>query len=283
MRLTPVLKAIVSLFTFAVVGIPAADCSEGVPIPEKDLARFLGPVPRDQLTWTVMPGPDFDVYYGKANPPLAGSVGFYLGFAPQNLEFGQTKLKSRLGHFPVEWHRSVGADGSIEQEAIIVVDRVGPVCAHVWASAPNQNHLNSLLPVLGKLPIFASGLLPGRFEETHYEMLKEERIRRISWAPWSVLLLGGAWVVDRFCRRRQLSGAARCLAFAGVIAFMIAVTIGGVLGSSNLGIHWFRIANMRPVFCTAGVLCVVALLLGVLLFLVRACRTRSRGQTLTVG
>ena len=119
--------------TFALIGVSHASGEGGKRIPEDELPRFLGHVPPDQLTWHVVNGPDFIVYYGKANPPLAGSVGFYLGGFPQDLERSQTTFRSRLGRFSVKWHRRVAADGSIHQETVMVLDRVMGMRAHVWA------------------------------------------------------------------------------------------------------------------------------------------------------
>src|SRR5438270_1178294 len=116
MRFTPVFKIILGVLTFAIVGISNSRCEEGQPIPENELPRFLGPVPPDQISWRAVRGPDFDVYYGKANPPLSGTVGFYFGGFPQDLKSSPTIVKSRLGRFSIKWNRSIAADGSIEQE-----------------------------------------------------------------------------------------------------------------------------------------------------------------------
>jgi hypothetical protein len=257
MRFTPVLLTL----TLAVLGVPSASSQDGEPIPEKELPRFLGPVSSDQFTWRVVEGPDFEVYYGKANPPLAGSVGFYFGGFPQDLKPAKTMFKSRLGRFPVKWYRSIGADGSIEQEAIILIDSVMGLKAHVWAKAPKENQLDNLLSVVGQLPTFASGAVPHRFQEFHDMFSEEQRIRRLIWVCWSALMIAGAWLVDRFCRRRQVSAAFRLLIFAGVIAFAIAATIGGVAMSPAFVMDWFRKAYLLLLLAAAGSVCAVAVLL----------------------
>jgi hypothetical protein len=282
MRFTPGFATLLGSLALAVTGVSESSGQDGKPIPEKELPRFLGPVSPDQFTWRVVNGPDFQVYYGKANPPLAGSVGFYFGGFPEDLKPGQTTLKSRLGNFQVKWERSVDANGSISQEGIFLVDGLW-LTAHVWASAPNQNQLDDLLSVVGRLPTFASGAIPERFEEIHNILVEEQRTRRVSWICWWALFIAVAWVADRICRGRQISAAGRLLAFAGVIPFMMAATIGGVAASSHVGILWFHKASMRLLFYAAGALCALALLLGSGLFLIGLFRTRNRGRNPTAG
>ena len=264
------------------VGVSRGEAQDGEPIPEHELPTFLGNVPSDQITWRVLHSVDFDIYYGKANPPLDGSVGFYFGGFPQELKAGQTMLKSRLGRFPVKWYRTIGADGSIEQEAIILIDRVMGLKTHVWAEAPNETQLGNLLSIVGQLPPFASGAVPDRFKEIHDMLAEEQRIRRLIWVCWSALMIAGAGLVDRFCRRRQTSAAFRLLSFAGAIAFAIAATIGGVAMSSAFVVDWFVKANVFLLLAAAGAVCAVAVLVGSGLFLVRLFRMRNRRRYLTV-
>ncbi|MFN2624144.1 MAG: hypothetical protein ABR611_15005 [Chthoniobacterales bacterium] len=284
MRFTPVLKITLGVLTFAVVGISDSKCEEGNPIPENELPRFLGRVRPDQFTWRVMIGPDFEVYHGTANPPLAGTVGFYFGGAPQKLKASPTIVKSRLGRFPIKWNRSIGTDGSIEQEAIIVIDSAMELKAHVWASAPNESQLNNMLSVVGQLPTFASGAIPERFEEYHDIAVSEQRGRRLIWAGWWALIIAAGWVVDRFCRRRKMSAAARLLGFAGVIALTIGITIAALATSHpDIVIIWFHRANGLLLFWATVALCVVTLALAAALFLVRLFRNRNSRRNFVVG
>ena len=288
MRFTPVFKIILGVLTFALVGISVGKCEEGQPIPENELPKFLGPVPPDQVTWRVLEGPDFTVYYGKANPPLAGSLGFYLGGWPQEMEPGQTTFRSRLGRFPVEWHRSARGDGSIYQEAIV---RIGSYFkADVWADAPNQTEMNKLLAVLGRLPTFADGTLPDRYQESQAEIAQEQRISSLIWIGWSAFVLAGAWVVDRTCRRRKFLPAGRLLMFAGAVAAAIVVTIGGLALSTtflsrpdqyaaNLVIFWFHAAHGLLLLTAAAAVAGLALLFALGLFLVRQIRSASRWKS----
>ena len=273
MRFTPRFGAL--LLALTVMGVSRTGGQDGEPIPEKELPGFLGPVSSDRFTWRRVNGPDFEVYYGKANPPLAGAVGFYFGGFPQDLKPGQTTVESRLGRFPVKWHRTTDADGSLEQEAIIVINSETGLRAHVWVAAPNENQLQQLLSILGQLPTFASGAIPDRFKELHDMIIEEHRIRRISWICWSTLLIILAWFADRFCRRRQRSAAFRLLTFAGVIALTIAATIAGVAVSRPIGMHWFLRTDLRLLLAAAGAICALALLAGLGLFIVRLLRTRT--------
>ncbi|HEV2806673.1 MAG TPA: hypothetical protein VGW57_17240 [Chthoniobacterales bacterium] len=221
------------VFALTAVGISESKCQEGDPIPENELLRFLGPLPAHQVTWRVVEGVDFSVYYGKANPPLAGSVGFYIGGWPQKMEPGQMTFRSRLGRFPVEWHRSVKDGGSIYQEAIIRIDNY--FRADVWADAPNETEMSKLLAVLGRLPMFAHGTVPDRYQEMQAQIAQEQRISSLTWIGWSTAAGAAAWLVDRMCRRRQFSIPGRWLTFAATILAAIAITIGALALSNLVG------------------------------------------------
>lgn len=278
--------------------ISHANGQNGEPIPEQELGKFLGPVPPSHFTWCVLESIDFSVYYGEPHPPLTGSVGFYLGGFPGQFKPSPTTFKSRLGRFPVKWHRSSSADGAIHQEAIIRIDKVMGLKAHIWAEAPNENEMEKLLSVVGQLPTFSSGALPNRYQVWHDVLAEEQRIRRLIWASWSALVLACAWFVDRICRRRKrkLSATVRLLTLAGVIALSIGTTIGGLAlsatfprpqnqGGLELGHHqnegsfvidWFIKANGFLLLTAAGTVAALALLVATGLFLVRLFRNWNR-------
>lgn len=250
---------------------------DGEAIPEDELPAFLGSVPPDQFTWRVVTSIDFVVYHGEANPPLVGSTGFYLGGWPEDLEPGQSTVTSRLGRFPAKWHRSVGPNGSIRQEAIIALGGVLNVKARVWASAPNEEQLQKILSVLGQLPTFSSGAIPAYFLSLQDDLLiaGEQRIRRMIWVCWSSVVLAGAWLVDRIYRRRRVSAALRLVIFAGMIAASIAATIAALYLLPAFVADWFMIAHGVLLLNAAGIVVVLALLLAGVLFLVRLFRTRK--------
>jgi hypothetical protein len=289
MRFTPRFGAL--LIALTVIGVSRTRGQEGEPIPQNELPRFLGPVPADQVTWRVVEGPDFTVYYGKANPPLAGSLGFYVGGWPQKMEPGQSTFRSRLGRFPVEWHRWVSDDGSISQQAIIRIDNWFK--ADVWAEAPNQTEMDKLLAVLGRLPTFANGILPDRYRELQAELVQEDRIGWLIWICWSAAVLAAAWLVDRALWRRKFSPAGRLLAFAATALAAIAVTFGGIAllatlpgnpdqFAVNLGISWYHKAHGFLLFTAAAALAGLALLLALGLMLARQLRAVSRRKSLAV-
>jgi hypothetical protein len=288
MRFTPVFKIVLGVFALTAVAIAESKCQEGDPIPENELPRFLGPLPADQVTWRVVEGVDFTVYYGKANPPLAGSLGFYIGGWPHKMEPGQTTFRSRLGRFPVEWHRSVRDDGSISQEAIIRIDSY--FRADVWADAPNETEMNKLLAVLGRLPMFAHGTVPDRYQEMQAEIAQEQRISSLTWIGWSAAAGAAAWRVDRMCRRRQFSISGRWLTFAATILTAIAITIGALALSNLVGhnepyaenfvIHWFHIVGGRLLLTAAAAVAGLALLFALIWFLARQLRATHRGKSI---
>ncbi|HEV2840141.1 MAG TPA: hypothetical protein VGW39_02350 [Chthoniobacterales bacterium] len=278
MRWTERIASLLSVLAL-VTATPGAWGQDGEPIPQDELPAFLGPVPPDHFTWRVDNSIDFVIYRGKANPPLVGTTGFYLGDWPQDLEPSQSTVKSRLGRFPAKWHRSVGPDGSIHQEAIIALGGVLNLKAHVWAKAPNEDQLQKILSVLGQLPTFSSGAIPAYFQSLHDRLAGEQRIRRMIWICWCALVLAGAWLVDRIYRRRRVSAALRLVIFAGMIAASIAASIAATLAAGALlgGIvtDWFIIGRGLLLLAAAGIVLVIALLLAGGLFLARRFRTRT--------
>ena len=139
-------------------GIALAE-QPGEPMPTQELSEFLGPASLKAITWTKFRGPDFDVYYGHANPPLAGDVGFYVGGWPWfKAEASNKIVEGKLGIFPVRWHRAIASDGSVKQEALIMQDDYWKV--HIWVSAKQQADIDRLLKVVSKLPTFTKKSKP---------------------------------------------------------------------------------------------------------------------------
>jgi hypothetical protein len=154
-----VMRALVAAFVLA-VPLPAYPrdafsevLPEAKPMPAKELAEFLGPVPVKALTWKKYLGPDFDVYYGHANPPLSGDVSFYLGGWPDfRPEPGSTLVAGKLGTYPVQWHRATVKDGSVTQNALIPLDDYWKVDISVHAKS--QKDIDQLLAIVSQLPTF---------------------------------------------------------------------------------------------------------------------------------
>ena len=125
----------------------------GEPMSPQELSEFLGTASLKAITWTKFKGPDFDVYYGHANPPLAGDVGFYLrGWPDFTAEKDWEVIPDKLGIFALEWHRHIASDGSVKQEALIRLDDYWKT--HIWISAPHQADVDRLLQVVAQLPTF---------------------------------------------------------------------------------------------------------------------------------
>lgn len=140
-----------------------ARAQDAKPMPAKELAEFLGPVSPEAISWTKYVGPDFDVYQGQANPPLAGVVNFYLGGHPSfKPELGSTTVAGTLGIFPVQWHRVITEDGSLKQRALIRLDDYWQV--DIWVRAKRQKDLDELLTAISRLPTFTQKPKPLRTE-----------------------------------------------------------------------------------------------------------------------
>ena len=126
---------------------------EAKPMPDKELAEFLGPVPVNALTWKKLWGPDFCVYYGHANPPLSGDLTFYLGgaTAPVEPEPESTRVGGKLGIYRVQWDRTA-KQNSVTQHALILLDEYWKVAIAVHGKS--QNDLDRLLTIVSQLPTF---------------------------------------------------------------------------------------------------------------------------------
>ena len=129
------------------------------PMSEQELTEFLGPVPRAALQWTKHATGNSNEYFGQAQPPLSGHVGFYLGtqsFQPPVP--GSTEVPGHLGIFPVLWHWTRNVDDSISQRGLISLDDTLRV--EIKVSAKNQTDLDQLLETIANLPTFARKPLP---------------------------------------------------------------------------------------------------------------------------
>ena len=123
------------------------------PMPPKELAEFLGPVSPKAIEWTKTVGSDFDAYYGRAMPPLSGTVNLYIGGWPHfKAKTASKTVTGRLGMFPVTWHRKVAPDGTISQEAVLKLYDVWKV--DIWLEAKRQSDIDRMIAIVSKLPTF---------------------------------------------------------------------------------------------------------------------------------
>ena len=146
------------LLIFLLVANLAIAQSPGEPVPKKELSEFLGPVSPKAISWTKVMGPGFGLYYGQPNPPLAGSITFYLGGTP-NVETDPTSeiVDGTIGAFPVQWHRTTASDGSIKQHGAMSLDEVD---IYIWVNGKQQTEVDRLLGVVAKLPMFVKKVAP---------------------------------------------------------------------------------------------------------------------------
>ena len=153
------MRALVAAFVFAALIVAlahnafAAVPPDARPIPQKELGEFLGPVSSKALAWKKYVGVDFNVYYGRAQPPLSGDVSFYLGGWPNFKPLPKSTLvKGKLGIFPVQWHRVTAKDGSVTQNALIPLDDYWKVDISIHAKS--QKAVDQLLGTISQLPTF---------------------------------------------------------------------------------------------------------------------------------
>jgi hypothetical protein len=218
-------RGLVAMIFLAVVAFAFADQDQ--PLSEAELTEFLGPGKTSLMTWSVVPGPDFVVYYGKAKPPLSGGVGIYLGGWPSfEPDPSSTVVSGQLGIFPVKWRRNVLPEGGIRQEAVIPLDE-DYLKAHVWLDAQQQGDLDKLLGELSHLPTFSF-----KHESPFHDEIVKERRSRIAVCLLAFGIFGcSVWLLDRRIRRRQGSTLRRGLVLAGI-------SVGWFLLMVGLG--WFR-------------------------------------------
>ena len=231
---------------------------EAEPIPESELPAFLGGAPHHDIRWTVVNNIDFAVYYGKANPPLNGSLGFYVGAFPQDMTPRQTVVQSRVGRYRAKWQRTINTDGSIHQEAIVVLGGPLNMKSHIWVRAPNAQDLEKLLAVVDQLSMFSSGVLPARFQEVERLAREEQRVRDGVWVGWCTIILLSAWLAKRICPLRPISAALRLLIFAAIITFWISAFVAVAPFLTPVAIDWFHLVNGWLLLAAAAGLVVVA-------------------------
>ena len=149
--LVPVL-ILVATFTVSAQDRWAPVPDQVKPMTNQKLAKFLGSVPPTAFTRKKYVGPDFDVYYGCANPPLSGDVssclGYCSGFTP---EPQSSIVEDKLDRFPTQWHRRMTDDGSVTQNALVDIDHHEVDIAVI---ARSQKEVDQLVAVVGQLPIF---------------------------------------------------------------------------------------------------------------------------------
>jgi len=98
---------------------------------------------------------DFELYNGKANAPLAGNVGFYVGGHPSfKPPSNSIETHGHLGRYDAKWYRSIAADSTIKQAALIRLDDYWRVDIRV--SANRQVDVDRLIEAVGHLPLFAN-------------------------------------------------------------------------------------------------------------------------------
>jgi hypothetical protein len=128
-------------------------------MPPKELVEFLGPVSPKKVEWTKTVGPDFDAYYGRAMPPLSGTVNIHIGGWPHfKPNAASTTVAGRLGMFPVIWHRKVAPDGTISQEAVPQLYGLWKV--DIWLEAKRQSDIDGMIAIVSKLPTFTKKPMP---------------------------------------------------------------------------------------------------------------------------
>ena len=123
------------------------------PMPPKELAEFLGPVSPKVVAWTKTVGSDFDAYYGRAMPPLSGTVNIHIGGWPHfKPSAASTTVAGRLGIFPVTWHGKVASNGTISREAVLKLYDLWKV--DIWLEAKRQSDIDGMIAIVSKLPTF---------------------------------------------------------------------------------------------------------------------------------
>jgi hypothetical protein len=131
----------------------SAQAEGAKPMPPKELAEFLGSVSPKAIEWTKSVGSDFDAYYGRAMPPLAGTVNIHIGGSPHfKHDAKSTAIAGRLGMFPLTWHRKVAPDGTISQEAVLKLYDAWKV--DIWFEAKKQSDIDRMIAIVSKLPTF---------------------------------------------------------------------------------------------------------------------------------
>ncbi len=119
---------------------------------DAEAAHFWG-VPRTQLTWTDVTGPDFHVYNGITKPPLSGAVSIYMGDYPEPLsDYGATVVDVKLGNRTMRWYKFRRDDGTLAQRTQFHFGYTWDV----WVYSDRQSDLDVLVKELSSYWMFSS-------------------------------------------------------------------------------------------------------------------------------
>ena len=119
---------------------------------DAEAAHFWG-VPRTQLTWTDVTGPDFHVYNGIAKPPLSGAVSIYMGDYPEPLsDYGATVVDVKLGNHTMRWYKFRRDDGTLAQRTQFHFGYTWDI----WVYSDRQSDLDVLVKELSSYWMFSS-------------------------------------------------------------------------------------------------------------------------------
>lgn len=142
------------LFIVLLLALLVSGQAEGAkPMSQRELAEFLGPVSAKKIEWTKSVGSDFDAYYGRALPPLSGTVNIHIGGWPHfKRDAKSTTAAGRLGMFPLTWYRKVAPNGTISQEAVPKLYDLWKV--DIWLEAKRQSDIDGMIAIVSKLPTF---------------------------------------------------------------------------------------------------------------------------------
>lgn len=214
------------------VALRAIAGAQDMPLADEELSKFLGPVSPRLISWTVTGGPDFAVFHGRANPPLSGTVGFYLGGAPSfKPEPGSTIVKGRLGIFPLKWYRKVGDDGPVTQRALVDLDYSWK--ADVWVVAARQSDVDQLVAILSQLPTFTKKpkRTPG-MPQTALEYYARPITAIAVFLTFLAVLVPTGLLLHRRWRRVQISLAHRLFLLSAYVGCAMIVVAGIGIGSA---------------------------------------------------
>ena len=267
------------LCIFALVaGLTPLAGAQDVPLAGEELSKFLGPVSPRLISWTVTGGPDFTVFRGRANPPLTGTVGFYLGGWPSfRPEPGSKTVKGRLGIFPLKWYRKVGDDGTVTQRALVRLDYYWK--ADVWVAAARQSDVDQLVAILSQLPTFTKKPkpIPG-IRQTALEYYAGPITALVVFLSFLAVLIPIGTLLHRRWRRAGISLARRLFFLSAYVGGAMIVVTGIGIGSAWMLLSVFSWHNRaQGIFLgSASFVFVAAICLIVLLFAGIAVRLRSR-------
>jgi hypothetical protein len=172
-----------------------------------ELAKFLGPVSPNLITWQKRVEPDAEIYFGKANPPLSGDIDISILGSSWSV-FGRGGGEGQLGVFPNFWAEAYADE---KHEGGFYIDGQQRKIS-IDINSAQESDLKILKTEISRLPIF------NRARETPFRgiILRKRVARFVQGLMFPLLFLLSVWLPIRALHKRKASHLLRWAIFGAI-------------------------------------------------------------------